>query len=115
MELCPLASATMHTELFLYFHNFSLGMSLLTLLFLHLLTFFTPENMFIDFKERGSECGGERTRERDIDVRNINQLPLVCALTGDQTRSLGTCFDWGSNLQPFGVMLQPTEPSGQAL
>ena len=39
----------------------------------------SPENMFIDFRERG--------RERE---RNLYQLsPRVRTLTGDQTRNLG--------------------------
>ena len=45
--------------------------------------------------------GGERERERD--VRNINQLPPVCALTGDGTCNLGMCPDSGLSPQPFGV------------
>lgn len=36
------------------------------------------------------------------------------AAAGDQTHSLGTCCDRGSNLQPSGVRddAQPTEPPG---
>ena len=45
-------------------------------------------------------------RERQ---RNVNGLPTVWALTGDQTRVLGMCPDWGWNLQPFGV--QDSTPS----
>ena len=39
----------------------------------------------------------------DVRKRNIDWLPPVCALTGDQTRNLGICPDWGLNLPPFGV------------
>ena len=42
--------------------------------------------------------GRERERERNIDVRNIDQLPLLYALTGDQTRNLDKCPDGESNL-----------------
>ena len=45
------------------------------------------------------EDGGER--ERNSDVRNINWLPTICALTRDGTRSLGMCPDQELNLQPF--------------
>ena len=45
--------------------------------------------MFIDLRERGRK-------------RNINWLPPVNALTGNQTLNLGMCPDLGSNLQPFG-------------
>ena len=47
--------------------------------------------------------------------RNINQLPPVCAPTGDWTYNLGMCPDWESNLQilVYGMMLQPAEPPGQ--
>ena len=42
----------------------------------------------------------EEGRKRE---RNIDRLPLICTLTRDRTCGLGTCLDWGSNQQPFGV------------
>ena len=67
----------------------------------------SPENMFIDFRERG--------RERE---RNLYQLsPRVRSLTGDQTRNLGMCPDW--ELQLFGVRgqcsNQLSHPAGATL
>ena len=44
-----------------------------------------------------------RERERNTDVRNINQLPPVHAPTGNQTCNLGLCPDQRWNPQPFGV------------
>ena len=57
--------------------------------------------------ERGvnREGGRERKRETSMWERNIDQLPPVCALTGEQTH----------NLLVFGTMLQPTEPPARAL
>ena len=46
--------------------------------------------LFLFFK-RGVKGG--RKRERNIDARNMNQLPLVHALTGDRTCSLDMCPD----------------------
>ena len=65
--------------------------------------------MLIEFRERKGEKEGERgregggDRERHINMRNINRLPLMCTPTGDQTHSLGMCPDGESNLKPFGV------------
>ena len=54
------------------------------------------------FRERGRERERERetdrVRQRDINVRNIDQLPLICAPTRDGTHNLGMCPDCGSNL-----------------
>ena len=52
--------------------------------------------MFIDFREI-------RERKRNINVRNINRLPPILALTGDQTHKVGVCPDQELDLQPFGV------------
>ena len=49
--------------------------------------------MFIDFRE------GKEEREE----RNIDQLPLTCALTTDRTCNPGMCPDRESNPQPFGL------------
>ena len=51
------------------------------------------------------EEGGEREteRERNIDVRNIDQLPPPHTPTGDWTQNLGMYLVHESNLQPFGV------------
>ena len=62
-----------------------------------LLVFFfnsSPENMLIDFRERG------RRKETLMWEKNIDWLPPVCALTRDRTHS------------PLlhGMMLQPTDP-----
>ena len=63
-------------------------MSLLTLLFLHLLTFFTPEDMFIDFKERGREWEGrENERKRHRCEKHQSVASRMCP-------------DRGSNPQP---------------
>ena len=51
---------------------------------------------------------GERKREREernIDVRNISQLPPIRAPTGNRTHDLWV----------YGMMLQPTEPPSQGL
>ena len=60
-------------------------------------------------RERG---GREKERER-----NIDQLPLVCAPTGDRTRNPGVCPDRESNLGAFGLMddTHPTEPRRSGL
>ena len=55
--------------------------------------------MFIDFRD-SKESGGHTHRDRQ---RDINQLPPIRALTGDQI----------CNLSVYGMMLQPTEPLGQ--
>ena len=59
------------------------------------------------FRERGRE--GER--EGNIDVRNINWLPLAHTVTRDQTHSPGMCPDGESNQAPFSLWdnAQPTE------
>ena len=36
-------------------------------------------------------------------MRSIHQLPLVCALAGDQTCNLVMCPDWELDPRPFGV------------
>ena len=53
----------------------------------------------------------EEGRERDINVRNMDQLPLVGTLPSDQTCTWGMCPNWESNPQPFyyRTTLQPTE------
>ena len=49
--------------------------------------------------------------------RNIHQLPLACALTGDGTHNPGMCPDGEWNWRPFALRdnAQPFElhPSGQ--
>ena len=50
----------------------------------------SPEDMFIDLRER------ERERLRE---RNIKWLPPTCTLSGDQTHNLGMCPDQESNQQ----------------
>ena len=52
---------------------------------------FTPEDIFIDFRERKG-AGMRERRERDIDVRKKHQL-IACY----------THSNWGLNPQPFGV------------
>ena len=59
----------------------------------------SPEDMFLLISERGKE----KERETLMWERNIDQLPPMRALTGDQTCNLGMCPDWELNLQPFGV------------
>ena len=58
---------------------------------------------------------GRGKRERSIYVRNIDRLPLVYSLTGNQTLHLGMYPDQGCNRQPFGVQddTQLTVPPGQ--
>ena len=69
-------------------------------------TFFF-KSLFLDRRE-----GRETERERNIDVRNIDQLPLVGALTWDRTCNLHVCPYQASNQQPFLLQSdpQPTEP-----
>ena len=62
--------------------------------------------MFTDFREKEKERKTERNRERqrNIEVREKHQM--VASRTHpdwDQTYNRGTCPDWGSNPQPFGV------------
>ena len=79
--------------------------------------------MFIDLREREGEGEGEgegerreerRGEEKRRDTlmweRNIDQLPPVYTLTGDQTCNLDMCPNRGSNthLLVYGTMLQPT-------
>ena len=79
----------------------------LSLWFFH--TFFksSPEDTFIDFRERGNGGGrgrGERWEERGQErerENNIDQLPLVWALTGD----------WTHTPLMYGTMLQPSHPA----
>ena len=57
------------------------------------------------------ERGREGKRKRNID-RNINQLPLICVLTWDQTCNPGKCpdqeWDWWSFIVRHDA--QPTKP-----
>ena len=53
----------------------------------------SPKDVVTDFRER----------ETSTQERNIDQLPPVCALTGDRTHNLGMCPDLGLPLQPFGA------------
>ena len=55
--------------------------------------------MFIGFRERGMG----RERETLIWERNINRLPPVHALNGNQTHNLGVGTDRELNLQPFSA------------
>ena len=48
------------------------------------------------FLERGE--GREKEKETDMDVRNIDQLPLECSWTRDQTCNPGTYRDQESHL-----------------
>ena len=47
--------------------------------------------MLTDFRERGKE--GERGRETSMLEKNMDWLPLIRALTQDQTLNLGMCPD----------------------
>ena len=58
----------------------------------------SPDDMFIDLRERGRD----RERERVID-RNTDQLPPVYTPTVAQTHNVGVCPDWGWNPHPFGA------------
>lgn len=49
------------------------------------------------FRER------EQKKERNINVRKINQLLPVLIPTGDQTSNLGTCPDQEWNPEPFSA------------
>ena len=46
---------------------------------------------------------GERGGERDTDVRNIDQLLLACAPTGDQTHNPDMCPDGELIPRPFDL------------
>ena len=69
--------------------------------------------MFINFRVRGKEKKGEI--ETSMGKKNIDWLPTICSLTGDQTCNLGMCPDQqlNHNLLVQGVMLQPIEPPSQ--
>ena len=58
--------------------------------------------MFIDFREKGRGTRSEEERERGTEI-DIDHLPPLCVLTGDQTCNLGMCPDPELNLQPLGV------------
>ena len=62
------------------------------------------------FLDKGE--GREKEKATSIWEKNINRLPLVCALTWDQARNPGMCPYWESNCQPFTLWddTQPTEP-----
>ena len=60
------------------------------------------------FREKGREdrerqTDRHRQTDRGVNVRNINQLSPIHALTSDWTCYLGMCPDWDLNMQPFGV------------
>ena len=58
--------------------------------------FLSPEDMLIDFKDRGRE--EERGGERETTEINTDWLPVICAQTTDQSYNLGMCPDWALNL-----------------
>ena len=69
------------------------------------------EDMLIDF--RGGGTGGRETgRETSMWERNVDWLPIVLALIGDQTCNPVICPDQESISWPFGdrTTLEPTEP-----
>ena len=71
-------------------------------LFIYLFIYSSPEDMLLNFRERGreGETEGETHRcERETSVG----LPFMHTPTRDQTRNLGMCPDWELNPQPFGV------------
>ena len=59
----------------------------------------------------------EEKKKRNIDVRNTDWLPLLCAPTRDGAHNPGMCPDRESSRRPFTLQddAQPTEPyqSGQ--
>ena len=61
----------------------------------------TQGYVFIDFRKREKQGGGER--ETLMRERNIDQLPPIHTLTEDQTHNLGMCPDRGLNPQTFGA------------
>ena len=70
-------------------------------IFILVLLFFNPHlRTFCHWFERERTGWGGMERERE---RNIYQLLLIGSPTGDETRNLGICPDWGLNPQPFGV------------
>ena len=52
----------------------------------------SPEDILINFRERGRWGEREREIERERE-RDIDQLPLECAQTRDQTHNPGACPD----------------------
>ena len=75
------------------------------------------KRFYFVFLER--QQGREKENERNINVRNTDQLPLVCVLTRDWTRNPGMCPDQELSLPSFVLRnnAQPTEPhwSGQRI
>ena len=64
--------------------------------------------LFIYFWREGKE--GTKRRRETMWERNMDQLPLLCASSGDQTSNLGICPDWESNWRPFTLQAaQQTE------
>ena len=49
---------------------------------------------FFDFWKRGRGGQQEGEQGRNINVRNTDQLPLVCALTEAQAQNLNMCSEW---------------------
>ena len=76
-----------------------LPMSLFFSFFLSFLLFF--------YREREGKGGKKRGRESSMWERNINQLPLICTLSRDQTCNLGMCPDQETNWQPFTLWDDP--------
>ena len=70
--------------------------------------------IIISFKDRMYlflENERKRGREPSMWERNIDRLPLACALTEDWSCNLGMCPDQELNQQPFALqdIAQPTE------
>ena len=63
-------------------------------------------SLILEREEGVGEGGRETERERGRQ-RNIDWLPPVHALTGDQTCNLGLCADRKLNPQPFRVQDDP--------
>ena len=68
--------------------------------------------LLLCFFKREREGGRKRGRETSMWERNMDQLPLLSAMTRDQTCNPGMCPDWELNPQPFALQEddQPTEP-----
>ena len=79
---------------------------------------FCETSIFLKIKKLFLKRGkGEKERERNINMRNINQLRLARAPTRDRTHNPGVHPDWNRTQRPVTLWddAQPTEPHWSGL